>query len=393
MKRAWTIGKKLIVSFLGVATITLLLGGVGYYGAIESGKAIQETAEVQLPSVANLMIIKEAATAIKTAQRTLLDLSLEPNERKTQYQRIQEARDRYTKAWDIFENLPKSPQEAELWQKLGVAWEGWRKENNAFIKDAEGFDQIGVQDPSGVRADMEKFRGDHYGLVTKSLVAVGAKDAFEGGEDHTQCALGRWMADFRTQNPEILAILREIDDPHRKFHAAVRQMKELIRQGDVEAAGELASKDIVGGSAIVSQHIDRLIAQGRRANEIGENSRTQALTACRRAEREVEALLNQLVEVAMAASNETATQATNQAAFLKTVSIIAVAIGVAAAVALGIVISRSLNKTLTRIANALGTGADEVNDAAAQVSSASQQLAEGASEQASSLEEIGRAHV
>ncbi|MEW6197254.1 MAG: methyl-accepting chemotaxis protein [Planctomycetota bacterium] len=391
MKRAWTIGKKLVVSFLGVAMITLLLGGVGYYGAIESGKAIHQAAEVQLPSVSNLMIIKEAATAIKTAQRTLLDLSLAPEERKAQYQRIQEARDRYGKAWDIYDKLPKSPQEADLWQKLGVAWDGWRKDNNVFIKNSEEFDALSVQDPSGLRADMEKFRGDHYNLVGKSLAAVFSKEVFDGGEDHTQCALGKWMAAFKTQNPELLAVMKEIDEPHHKFHAAVRQVKELIKAGDTEAATELAKKDIVGGSAIVSDYINKLVAQGKRANEIGEAARTHALTACRKSEREVNALLDQLADVCLTASAANATQATNQAAFLKTVSIVAVAVGVAAAIALGIIIARSLNKTLTRIAMALGTGADEVNDAAAQVSSASQQLAEGASQQASSLEETSSA--
>ena len=46
----WTIGKKLILSFLAVAVITLLLGLVGYYGAVESNKSITEIGKVRLPS-------------------------------------------------------------------------------------------------------------------------------------------------------------------------------------------------------------------------------------------------------------------------------------------------------------------------------------------------------
>jgi CHASE3 domain sensor protein len=40
----WTIGKKLITSFLAVAAITALPGLLGYNGAVKSNNAIQEVA-------------------------------------------------------------------------------------------------------------------------------------------------------------------------------------------------------------------------------------------------------------------------------------------------------------------------------------------------------------
>jgi methyl-accepting chemotaxis protein len=66
-------------------------------------------------------------------------------------------------------------------------------------------------------------------------------------------------------------------------------------------------------------------------------------------------------------------------------------IGVATAIVLGIVLAfiiiRGVNKALTRMADTLGDGSEQVASAAGQVSSASQSLAQGASEQAASLEE------
>jgi methyl-accepting chemotaxis protein len=68
-----------------------------------------------------------------------------------------------------------------------------------------------------------------------------------------------------------------------------------------------------------------------------------------------------------------------------------VVIGMIAAAALasliGFVIIRGVNKALTRMANTLGDGSEQVASAAGQVSSAAQSLAQGASEQAASLEE------
>jgi phosphoglycerate-specific signal transduction histidine kinase len=72
MKTQWTIGKKLIVSFISVATITLILGIVGYYGAVESGRSIEEIGSVQLPSVDSLLTIKNSAERIRGTVRTLI---------------------------------------------------------------------------------------------------------------------------------------------------------------------------------------------------------------------------------------------------------------------------------------------------------------------------------
>jgi methyl-accepting chemotaxis protein len=54
---------------------------------------------------------------------------------------------------------------------------------------------------------------------------------------------------------------------------------------------------------------------------------------------------------------------------------------------LAVIIARSITGPLSRMASALGAGADQTAAAAGQVSAASQALAEGASEQAASLEE------
>lgn len=61
MKSNWSLGRKLIVSFLGVAAITLAVGSVGYYGAIESEDSIEEIGTFLLPSVENVAKIESQA--------------------------------------------------------------------------------------------------------------------------------------------------------------------------------------------------------------------------------------------------------------------------------------------------------------------------------------------
>ena len=58
----WTIGKKLISSFLVVAAITLILGLVGYYGAVKNEEAIREIGTNRMPSVESLLIMGDSQT-------------------------------------------------------------------------------------------------------------------------------------------------------------------------------------------------------------------------------------------------------------------------------------------------------------------------------------------
>lgn len=62
-----------------------------------------------------------------------------------------------------------------------------------------------------------------------------------------------------------------------------------------------------------------------------------------------------------------------------------------ACIAIACVIVRSLNRILSRVADTLGEGANQIVAASGQLASASQSLAQGASEQASSLEETSSA--
>ncbi|MDH4226976.1 MAG: methyl-accepting chemotaxis protein [Deltaproteobacteria bacterium] len=71
----------------------------------------------------------------------------------------------------------------------------------------------------------------------------------------------------------------------------------------------------------------------------------------------------------------------------KTITITSIIIGFGAAILLGIIMARRISRPIYAVINELSGGADQVHDAAAQLSSSSQQLSQNASEQASTLEE------
>jgi methyl-accepting chemotaxis protein len=98
---------------------------------------------------------------------------------------------------------------------------------------------------------------------------------------------------------------------------------------------------------------------------------------------DLDTLMNQRIEEAVAEANEAGQAAKASTIVLLILGVAGLLIGIAAA----FVITRSVTKPIKTASDGLTDAADQVAAAAAQVSSSSQQLAEGSSQQAASVEE------
>ena len=387
MNSKWTIGKKLIVSFLSVAVVTAVLGVVGYYGVNQGGKAINDLGGVRLPSVESTLAIRAEAENIRGTLRTLAISGLPKETRQRQYDNLTRARETYEKAWAVYEPLPQTPTEAEVWKKLVPAWNAWRAENTKALELARQFDTIGIQKPYTLKENLETFRGDHYRLQMQVLGMIQSKEVFEGGESHTDCNFGKWMASFQTDNASIRQTMQACADPHRQFHEALRQVKQLVQEGKMEVAQRLYETQMAPAAEKTFTALRDMRGVADQALAVLLAAEQQVLGPVTDTQRAAMDLLNQIVTINSEIGTEMAHQSQTQAAFLKVLAVVALAIGVVLALGLGIVISRSINKVLTRIVEALSEGSEQVAAASGQVSAASQSLAEGATEQAAGLEE------
>jgi methyl-accepting chemotaxis protein len=266
------LGTKLLCSFGAVSLIVLLLGIMGYYGATQSVTSIKEIAENSLPSIQNLGIISEQAERIRGTMRTLAIPGLSREVRERQIQNLANSRKVYEKAWKIYENLPHTPEEAQVWQQFVPAWSAWREANNQAMDLTKKVESMGTGDKEALAQSYSQLQELLLGPVTE------------------------------------------------KARVAKTLLEKLSKSNDEAAAAEVQ-------------------------------------------------------------------RTTSQAAFLKTVSLAAMLIGLVLAMGLGLFITRSLTRTISQIVTSLNEGADQVSSAATEVSNASQSLAQGSSEQAASLEE------
>ena len=138
-KATWTIGKKLIASFLGVAAILLVVGLMGYFGANKSLVSIEDVGNVNLPSIEALLIISEAQTAVDAGENALLCTVLDDAGQRAAYDRFDAAKKRADDAWKIYEPLPQTDEEARVWKDFTPAWEKWWGDHEEFVSLAKKY--------------------------------------------------------------------------------------------------------------------------------------------------------------------------------------------------------------------------------------------------------------
>jgi methyl-accepting chemotaxis protein len=391
MTARWTLGKKLTAAFVAVTGIALMLGIVGYSGAVRSSGSVNDLGGAHLPAVESVLTMKEAATAIKSAQRTLLAQDTDSALHQRQYENISKALERSDQAWKVYEGLAHTPEESRLWKAFVPNWQTARAEGDKFLELSKVLDQRAIRDPGELSRELEKFRGDHYRLRANALSLLHSKEMFEGGDDHTKCGFGKWVANFSTANPKLQAALQAVAEPHKRFHEAIGKVKELVKEDKTDAAVQIHLREVEPLAEEVVTQLQNMRTEADDCLALVAQATEQLMGKCRTAQNDANALLDKIVDVQEGLAAAEVVHAQNQAALVKMLSLGAMIAGVVMALGLGIVITRGINRTVSRIATQLGEGADQVNDAAAQVSSASQQLAAGASEQASSLEETSSA--
>ncbi|MEJ5365652.1 MAG: methyl-accepting chemotaxis protein [Desulfosoma sp.] len=391
MKKKWTVGKKLAMSFAVVCLVTAALGAVGYFTAVRGVHALEEVGHVRLPSVDSTLTMANELQDIRGSLRTLAISGLDPAVRKRQYENIAAAREREMEAIKAYEPLPKTAEEAETWKQFKAALESWKAENDKAIQMAKNFDALGIADPDQLKRDIATFRGDHYNLEARVLDMVLTGKTFEGGDDHTACRFGKWLAEFRTENPNLKKILTDIAEPHRRFHEAVHAIKELVASGRTDEARMIVENQLRASREVVFKDLEAVDGLANEALAQMHALMQHLLGPVTEKQRVALPLLDKVVQINQTVGEKTAEEASVFAGRMKGIMAAVSVLGLLLAAILGVLVTRGINAVLRKSAEELGESAEQVASAAGQVASASQQLAEGSSQQAAGIEETSSA--
>ena len=378
---------KLIGGFVVVAIVTLIIGFVGWRGTGSLGHHLDEMGKVILPGVMHLGSLAENLESQRVAQRTLLNPNLGMEDRRRQFTNIAREREEAKKAWTAYDALPRTAEEAKLWGQFAPMAQAWQKEVDEFLRMAQELEKTGILNPLLLRGLIEQFRGDHYRLMSQALHLIQAKVDFTGGEDHTACNFGKWMAEFKTDNPVLAAALRETALVHQRFHQSVKKIKELVKQGDASGAAKAFEQDMAPAATEVFKHFDTLRGEAAKSQDLYQKMTDHDMGQARKKQIEALEILHHLLKAETSQAAEAQQKGAAEASRAKFISLSGMVAGFGLALFLGIFLTLSITRPVNRIITGLSDGSEQVSAASSQVSSASQSLAGGASQQAASLQE------
>ncbi|MFH1644796.1 MAG: CZB domain-containing protein, partial [Candidatus Omnitrophota bacterium] len=86
--------------------------------------------------------------------------------------------------------------------------------------------------------------GEHYKWMSElaDLLLVG--EEFKGELSADICDFGKWYAGFNSDDPEIVKIYPEIEEPHNMLHSAAKKVVENYRSTDLRLALKMADAEI-----------------------------------------------------------------------------------------------------------------------------------------------------
>ncbi|HNV70659.1 MAG TPA: methyl-accepting chemotaxis protein [Candidatus Ozemobacteraceae bacterium] len=382
---------KLFLGFFALAFIVLVVGFVGWRSVGQLDESLTVIGSQRVPALEHMGQIEKDLEAVRVAQRTLLSAKVAGEDRARQYRNIQAARERYLKAIEEYEKLPLPKKEKDAFAAFTAVLGEWREENTKLFSLIKELETLDILDPDGLRAQVERFRGDHYRLVAKVAEMVSIEKSFEGGDDHTACGFGKFVAGFKTSNPVLTKEVAAMAKAHAAFHAAVKEARNAWKTGDKTRTSTILWQQLYPDAELVIAGFDNMNTEIAKAQKLFEQIYTLTMVNCVEKQRKAVGALadaGKLNDEAVRAAVEEAHHDSTRAKQMSGGAIIG---GLILAFLLAITITRSIAGPLAVAIDAMRTGSQQVASASAEISQTSQSLASGSTEQAASIEESSSA--
>jgi methyl-accepting chemotaxis protein len=372
---------------------------------------------------------KVEGSGIRIALRSLLNPRMPQADRDRQYQNIEAARTRYREAWAVYEPLPQTPEEAEVWNRFVPAWNAWAAYNNGFLERSKEIERTNILNPDAYIARINGFINDHYVLMDSISQLLLTGEQFTGGTDPTACNFGRWLATYSTSNQVIQNLAREIQTYHNPFHTDITRLRQLVQNGQRAEAIRIFENSIKPNAQKVFEIFDAMDEEASKVAVLYDSMSTDALTTAVQLQNAAVTLLDELVHINEVTAEEAIAQAVSEGAQSQAVALGGLIIGVILALFLGITLTlgiikpvslgvsfatrmaegdmtgdlavhqkdeigiladalRNMQEKLIDVISTVQTATGNVSSGSQEMSGTAQQMSQGATEQAASAEEV-----
>ena len=145
---------RLITAFIFMGVLVLLVGLIGWMGSVELSKDIRVIGKNAFPSTVALSKIRNGQTQVQAADRALLNPAGDSENRRYEYDRIEDAWKQINEGFQIYEKLPRDPDEDKLYQAFKPLWETWKSSHEESLQLNRDYDKYGVVNPYQIQINL-----------------------------------------------------------------------------------------------------------------------------------------------------------------------------------------------------------------------------------------------
>jgi methyl-accepting chemotaxis protein len=352
------LGIKLTGGFILVACITLIIGMMGLIGALNLGRSTEEVADVRLPSIDSLRIIKQEFESIRATQYTLLNPLLADKEHNQQFDNFIQAQERYKAAWKVYESLAKTDEEALLLKQLMRAVDAWNQQNTVFIDYAKQLAATDIRNPVELMAKIQSFRTENYRLAVAVSGLIYNGSMFEGGDDPAKSDFGIWSATFKTKNSKLEDLISQVLQFHFAFYQGARDVKALMSKSNKDMALKVYY-DMTENMNITFRLFEKIRVEAERAVDLYNKMNIQVLENCNEKQAVVIALIDSVIKINDTAARTISSRVKQQVATTVKAEVVWMIMGALLAGSIGLLLTRMItipiNKSV-KLANAVSDG-------------------------------------
>ena len=167
-----TVKSRLMMLTIVTLAGLLIVSVTGNKGIDGCAVALNEVSDVRLPSIVGLQNISEGQTAIKA---NILEVLIFETNYKAQSEfkkTIQEDKviwDRIAQGWKLYEPLPQTKEEAQLWKQFETQWSVWKNDNQKLLTITSDLANNNSED---IQKDLFKKYFTQYDIFKKSFTTA-----------------------------------------------------------------------------------------------------------------------------------------------------------------------------------------------------------------------------
>ncbi|MGK9476948.1 methyl-accepting chemotaxis protein [Melioribacter sp. OK-6-Me] len=192
---------KIVVLFTAIVIMTGINAFLAYQNLNKEENVINYLGKNVLPSIQSLITLYQAETSALSAERGVLNRDLKDKSiRESIYNSINSAFERADKAWNIYDNLDKTEEQANIWAQFKEDWKEWKSIHQQVIENQRKIDQL---IPEENNEQIEEL------VLQNNLLSVKALEKFDAAKVHLKKLVELYDSEAENFNNTTLAQVEE----------------------------------------------------------------------------------------------------------------------------------------------------------------------------------------